>query len=171
MLLSAFKKGCAKCEGLKHVTHTISIGTSFFFWFIYRLLFETSATASCGTTGICIYTYMCVYIYISNEMYCETDLLGRDAWGNDKVSCIFCVTPWPATHWHICRACPAPIGFSCSPRSFVESCHASLSVKWWPAEHYRSPNDWQRRSTSYTSTQQAFVGFKWKRMTQRQKAF
>ena len=44
------KKGSSKCEGLKHVTHNLY--WHMFFWIIYFLPFETSATASCGSTGI-----------------------------------------------------------------------------------------------------------------------
>ena len=44
---------------------------TFCFWFIYRLAFETSGTASCGPTGILVkkdkYQYMIVYEYVLHQ--------------------------------------------------------------------------------------------------------
>ena len=45
------KKGSSKCAGLKHVTHK-RFYRHMSLWIIYFLPFETSGTASCGSTGI-----------------------------------------------------------------------------------------------------------------------
>ena len=121
--VAVFQKSVARNAKCSNMSHTISIGT-YFFWFICTLPFETSGTASCGTTGI---IFFMIQIFIS-IYHCIFNAFFEFSMNQCPVIVNFLTQIWfyPLNIYFHFQYCCFPVILNCS---IVGSCIITIQMK------------------------------------------